>query len=600
MDERVVETEIWYRQRHWQLIENNGGGKGRMLKTQTPWLFNALNILHSDAMDAYPRINVLPREQDDEEEAKRLSSIVPVVMKQNDFKTTYSENVWRKGRSGTGVYGVFWDAEKLNGLGDIAIEPLDVLNIFWEPGQKDIQKSANLFHVEMIEKEALRMKYPELDKKSLNSEGIKPREYIQDDNRKGQDRVAVVDWYYKLKNGSQTILHYCKYVGLTVLYCSEDDWNAMPGKEPPAVKGWYEHGLYPFVMDPFYPEEGTPAGFGLLDVNKETQGNVDLMQSAITINTLMRAYPRYAKRNDGGINEEDFLNWMKPLIGYDGNNLAQDLQAIIIPDMPATCVTVLNNTIEMLKQTSGATDFSTGRSTGGVTAYSAIAALIETSGKNVKAFSEGSYRAVEKVGLMVIELIRQFYDFDRQFRIEGEAGKTEFIEYNNAMLQKRALGMVDVNGQQMYRLPLFDLDITTERESTYTRLARNELAKELMGMGVFSPQNVDQSLLMLDMMDFDGKDQLISKLREMGTMADLLNYFEQIALALAQKYDPAAAEQIAQVIMQQAQGAAVPATSAAPGPEQHVTQDSTTGELKKEHANGAKARGMVQEATMPQ
>lgn len=597
LDARVVENEKWYRQRHWEMIQGNDGNQEPRYKTRTAWLFNALNILHSDAMDAYPRLNVLPREQEDEEEARRLSSIIPVVMKQNDFKTVYSENTWRKGRSGNGVYGIFWDSEKLNGLGDISIQAVDILNLFWEPGKDDIQKSANVFHVEMIEREALRKKYPQLENQALKAETFRPRTYDSEDDVRGEDKVAVVDWYYKVTGGGKTVLHYCKYVGTTVLYASEDDYGEVPGKPPRAEAGWYDHGQYPFVMDPFYPVEGSPAGFGLLDVNKNTQEDVDLMQSAIVTNTNMRAYPRYAIRSDGGVNEEDFIDWTKPLIKYEGNSLSNDLEPIVIPDMPGTCVTVLNNTVEMLKQTSGSTDFATGRSTGGVTAYSAIAALIETAGKNTKSFSEGSYRSTEKVGLLVLELIRQFYDYDRQFRIEGEAGRMEFIQYNNAKLQKRALGM-SLNGEEMYRLPLFDLDISAEKESTYTRLARNELAKELMGMGVFNPQNVDQSLMMLEMMDFDGKEKLIGKLQEMGTLAQRLAYFQQIALAMAQKYDPFMAEQIAQTIMQQAQGGFAPQAGAQDAGAQ-IRQDAITGVQQKEHANGPKARGLVNDATKP-
>lgn len=596
-DSRVVENEKWYRQRHWELIHGNDGDQKPRYKTHTAWLFNALNILHSDAMDAYPRLNVLPREREDEEEAKRLSSIIPVVLKQNDFKTVYSENTWRKGRSGTAVYGIFWDSEKLNGLGDISIQPVDVLNLFWEPGKDDIQKCANVFHVEMIEREALRNKYPDLEEQAIKGESFKPRTYDTEDNVRGEDKVAVVDWYYKGTDGGRTVLHYCKYVGTTVLYASEDDYNEVPGKPPRAETGWYDHGLYPFVVDAFYPVEGTPAGFGLIDVNRHTQEDVDLMQSAIVTNTNMRAYPRYAIRSDGGVNEEDFADWTKPIIKYEGNSLSNDMEPIVIPDMPGTCVTVLNNTVEMLKQTSGSTDFATGRSSGGVTAYSAIAALIETAGKNTKAFSEGSYRAFESIGLMVIEMIRQFYDYPRQFRIEGEAGQMEFVQYQNAQLQKRALGM-SLDGQEMYRLPLFDLDITAEKETTYTRLAQNELAKELMGMGVFNPQMVDQSLMMLDMMDFDGKEKLMYKLREMGTLAERLAYFQQIALALAQKYEPAMAEQIAQAIMQQAQGGMAPQIGA-PNTGPQVRNDAITGVQQKEHANGAKARGLVNEATKP-
>lgn len=598
LDERVVENERWYRQRHWEMIQGNEGEQNRRYKTQTAWLFNALNILHSDAMDSFPRLNVLPREEEDQEEAKRLSSIIPVVLKQNNFKTVYSENTWKKGRSGTGIYGIYWDTEKLNGLGDISIRPVDVLNVFWEPGKTDIQESANVFCVEMVEKEAIRNRYPNVDKRSLGTEGFKVREYESDDNYRGEDKVAVVDWYYKSTNGKKTVLHYCKYVGTTPLYASEDDWNAPQGQEPPAIRGWYDHGQYPFVFDPFYPVEGSPAGFGLIDVNKCTQQDIDLMQSAIVTNTNMRAYPRAAVRSDGGINEEDLMDWTKTIIKFEGNSLENDLKWVEVPQMPATCINVLNNTVEMLKQTSGSTDFATGRSTGGVTAYSAIAALIETAGKNTKAFSESSYRAFERIGLQVIELIRQFYDYDRQFRIEGEAGKMEFVEYNNAMLQKRSLGM-QMNGEEMYRLPLFDLDITTEKESTYTRLARNELAKELMGMGVFNPQVTDQSIMMLQMMDFDGRDELIRKVQEMGTMQQQLAQYQQLALTLAQQVDPALAEQIAGMIMEDAGAGGAPGNRAGGNASPEIRQDAITGVQGKEHANGPKARDLVNNATKP-
>ena len=60
------------------------------------------------------------------------------------------------------------------------------------------------------------------------------------------------------------------------------------------------------------------------------------------------------------------------------------------------------------------------------------------------------------------------------------------------------------------------------------------------------------------------------------------------------------AEQIAQAIMQQAGGGtatAMGAPAADTGPE--IRQDPITGVQAKEHANGAKARGLVNEATKP-
>ena len=49
---------------------------------------------HADAMDNYPEPVVLPREQSDEESAKVLSSVLPVVLEYNDYEQTYSDNWW--------------------------------------------------------------------------------------------------------------------------------------------------------------------------------------------------------------------------------------------------------------------------------------------------------------------------------------------------------------------------------------------------------------------------------------------------------------------------------------------------------------------------
>lgn len=596
-DQRVIENEKWYRQRHWEYIEANDGDQTVKFQTKSAWLFNALNILHSDAMEAFPRLNVLPREEGDKAEAAILSSILPVVFEQNNFRETYDDNTWRKGRSGTGVYGIFWDKSKLNGMGDIAIEAVDSLNVFWEHGKTDIQKSANVFHVEMTERDRVLAEYPNVTKRALGGNGFEPREYQTEDRDSTDDRVAVIDWYYKLRVNGKTVLHYCKYVNTTVLYASEDDWDDPDGKGAVAERGWYDHGLYPFVVDPFYPMEGTCAGFGLIDVNKSAQEQIDLLNSAIVTNALMNAIPRYWRRNDGGINDTDLLDWTKPIIGYDGNSLDMDLKPVQAPQMPPTCMSVLQAKIEELKTTSGSTDVAAGQTSGGVTAYSAIAALIETAGKNTKAFSAGSYRAMRLIGIQVIELIRQFYDIPRQFRIVGEKGQEEFVEYSNANLQQQPMGMM-YNDQQLYRVPMFDLKVSAEKETTYTRLAQNELAKELMGMGVFNPRAVDQSIMMLDMMDFDGREELIQKLQQMGDMAQRLAMFQQIALELAQKYDPAMAEQIGAAIMEQAQAEAAPGKPV-PEADSMIQQDPINGVKKREHANGGKARGMVDEASRP-
>lgn len=148
LEDKITRNEKWYRLRHWDLMTNENNQDDP--RPASGWLFNTIISKHADYMDSFPSSDILPREEGDVEEADRLSSIIPVVMKQNGYKKVYSDEAWYKLKHGTGVYGIFWDKEKLNGLGDISIKSMDLLSIFWEAGVTDIQDSQNIFTVELV------------------------------------------------------------------------------------------------------------------------------------------------------------------------------------------------------------------------------------------------------------------------------------------------------------------------------------------------------------------------------------------------------------------------------------------------------------------
>ena len=166
LEQRVVENEQWFKLRHWECMRKS---ETNQVEPSSGWLFNSIANKHADAMDNFPAPNVLPREEGDKGEAEMLSSILPVILEQNDFEETY-DNVWDyKLKAGTGIYGVFWDKEKMNGLGDISIKKVDIINLFWESGITDIQMSRNLFHVELADNDLLRGAYPQLEGKLGNA-----------------------------------------------------------------------------------------------------------------------------------------------------------------------------------------------------------------------------------------------------------------------------------------------------------------------------------------------------------------------------------------------------------------------------------------------
>ena len=584
---RIVENEQWFKLRHWECMRKS---ETNQVEPSSGWLFNAIANKHADAMDNYPSPNVLPREEGDKAEAEMLSSIIPVILEQNDFEETY-DNVWDyKLKAGTGIYGVFWDKDKLNGLGDISIRKVDIINLFWESGITDIQRSRNLFHVELADNDLLVGMYPQLHGKLGNST-MDLSKYVYDDSVDTNNKSAVVDWYYKKNQNGKTVLHYCKYVNDVVLFATENEPDF-------AEKGWYDHGLYPFVFDPLFSVEGTPCGFGYIDVGKSAQEYIDRGNQAVMQNMLVNARPRTFVPVSAGINEEEYTDQTKDLVHYEGS--ADGIIHVKTNPLGAIYVQVLANKIDELKEVTGNRDISTGGTSSGVTAASAIAAMQEAGSKLSRDNCKASYRAFRKVCLMIIELIRQFYDIPRCFRIMGENGSARYVEYSNAGITPQFQG-IEMGVDMGHRLPLFDIEITAQKQSPYSKMSQNELALQLYSAGLFNPQLADQALVCLDMMDFDRKEFIMQKVSQNGTLLQQLLMAQQTMLQLAQIVDKTQgtnmAEQIAQGIM--GGGGAAPMAGAG-GQVADVSQTEALGGSEKgEAANTKKARQRVAESTSP-
>ena len=517
LERRVIADEDWWKLRQWRQMEGKQDMDG---SPSSGWLFNVIMGKHADAIAAYPEPNIRPREPGDSMEAQMLSSVIPCILEQNDFEEVYSDTCWQKMKQGTGIWGVFWDPEKLDGLGDIAIRPVNVLNLFWEPGITDIQESKHVFYLELVDNETLREKWPELKGRTMGAAAPLAR-YRTDDAADVSDKSVVVDWYYKKRVDGRTVLHYCKFTGDTVLYATENDTLLpsvtrrttdpetgetvtvrLPVRRAACERGFYDDGQYPFIFDRLFPVEGSVCGYGYIDIGKGAQEQIDRMDAAIVKNTIMAATPRWFRRADGSVNEQEYADWTKPFVHVDGNLGQDSLQQVQVRTLPAVCVEVLARKIEELKWTTGNTDVTNGQVSAGVTAASAIAALQEASGRSSRAATRSAYRAYARLIRMVIERIRQFYDLPRRFRITGASGAEAYVLYCNEHL--RAQGQ---------NAPVFDVKVSAQKQAAYTKLAQNELALQLFRLGFFQPGMERQALACLDVMDFDGKEQVMQTIR---------------------------------------------------------------------------------------
>ena len=574
LERRVIAAENWWKLRNrFEEDKRPGASSAGDFRAVSGWLHNVIVSKHADAMEAYPEPVILPREPDDRAEAELLSAVVPCILEQNAFERTWSDAMWQKLKTGTAAYRVGWDPDKLGGLGDISIERVDLLNLFWEPGIADIQRSKFVFCTHLEDNDELEEEFPQL-RGRLRGNPFTATRFLYDDAVSLDGKSTVVEAYYRRKRAGRTVLHYVKYVGDTVLYSTEEDTpqaspfrgkcpvrtlgdggaklGQVPSFDPAALSvslsldsspeggakndppGLYAHGRYPFVLDPLFPVEGSPCGYGFVDLCHNNQTAIDLMRSAIIKNTVVGATPRYFQRIDGSVNEEEFADLGRALVHVSGNLGEDSLRQIGFSPLSGVYMDVLNSSIQELRETSGNTETSTGNISSGVTAASAIAALQEASGKGSRDSTRSSYIAYARIVELCIELIRQFYGLPRSFRIAGRAGAEEYIRFSNAGLCPRPQPFGAA-------LPVFDVKVSAQKRNAYSRLSQNELAMELYRMGIFDEGKEQEALSCLRMMEFDGRDELIGRITaSMGLREKLdeLQKYKALALAFARRYRP--------------------------------------------------------------
>ena len=559
LEQKIIANEEFWKLRQWNYIND----KKKEYKPATAWLWSSIQSRHSDVMDSYPTCNFKPRQQDDKAEALKLSSIVPVILEQNRYEEVYSDIAWYTLKHGGSVQGIFWDGTKHNGLGDITVKKIDFINLFWQPGITNIQESQNVFNTELVDNNILEQRYPQTVGK-LGGKTITLAKYLYDDNVDTTDKSVVIDWYYHTYYNGKKTLQYVKYVNDIVLYATENEIIGkekvtvdpetgipltIPLEEPISKRGLYDHGLYPFVVMSLYPVEGSICGYGLTDIGRDTQIQIDQLNKAIIDNAMEGAVPRYFVRDDGTINMDEYNDKTKKFVHVEGNLGDENIRPIDHKPLDTIYYNLLTQKIDEIKYIMSNQDSNNGVAPSGITAASAIAALQETAGKNARSTNKGFHRAFRDVCYQIVELIRQFYDVPRTFRINPDGMQEEFVQFNNSGLKPQA--QMTMGMDMGLRLPEFDIDVTSEKANPYKKMEINEMALSFYNAGFFNPQMTNQALACLNMMDFTQKDEVMRKISENGTLTEMLLLYQQMALEFANRISPQLGEQVAQQILQQ-------------------------------------------------
>ncbi len=505
LDQSILTNEEWFRAQHWNQIKGNQPAIGH--EPTTPFILNGVWNKHADAMDSYPEPLFFEREESDRPEAEKLSKIIPLVLEKNDFERVYSDVCWQKIKQGTGIYYVGWDSTKEGGLGDIIIKKVDILHFYAQPHLDDIQKSPFLFVLSLADISELKRRYPSKAFDPITP-GLSLSSYFGSYSKEElEGKCCLVDCYEKCRNkDGKEVVHLTKLAGDTILYSTKKD---------AALKdvGLYAHGLYPFVLDPYIPNEGSPFGLGLIEIARPTQAYIDRLDYLIERNCLVSARQRWLVKRSSGIRPDDVRDLSKDFIECDSTVDESAVRPLQAASLPAHILEHRQNKINELKEVIGNRDISQGGITQNVTAYKAISVLQEASNKLSRDTQKSSYRAFRDIVNLCMELIREFYDEARSFRIAGPDGKVEYASISNANLKEKE--ETTLGGEIVYRKAIFDIKVVPQKRTAFTSDRHNELIEKLYEEGAFTPEKAEGTIVALNAMMLENKDSIIKALQEL-------------------------------------------------------------------------------------
>lgn len=501
IEARITSDEAFWNSRH---LPTSPSRSSDMPAPASAWMFSAIVNKHSDMMESIPSPICLAREESDAKAAETLNCVLPVLFDRLSFSKTYSDSAYDKLKHGTAVYGVFWDPYAENGIGEIDIRRIDLLNLYWEPGITDIEDSSNLFYVSLADPTRLCETYPNYehsDRGTCGEYGIF--------SRTESGKVYVIDWYYKKRVGSKSFLHYIKFTGDTLLYSSEND--------PSLSDGFYAHGRYPFVFDVLFKESAAPCGYGLISITKGTQKYIDKLDENLLERSIMSAKPRYLIKKNVGLDKSEFLNWNSPIIEVDGDLTDERIKAVTLPALDESVLTVRDSKIDEMREVASnrGVNYGSGEN---LTSGVAITALQDAGNKVSRDIITGSWNAFIKVTSLAIELIREFYTEERCFRITRPNKETyDYINFSGKAIREK---VITLGRGTFYRLPTFDIEVRAQKSSLFSRLTQNETIINLYKLGLFNSQNINEALIVLDALELEGKSKIIENISKYSNTAE--------------------------------------------------------------------------------
>ena len=487
--DRLTANEKIYLGDHW----SDTGSDSNEPQPVMPIIFSTIENIQADLMDEYPEAVVTPESSNDEKIGKILTRVVAQNHEACDYLYEYNDLIHDLLVGGYMVQEVGWDPNLNYGFGGAYIRCVSNKNIMFDPLCANIQDGRAVFKIERLPTSWFKQHYPDYAEYFSGGSDLVPDDHFsfgtEIESKETNYMILLEAWIrtYDAENHKYSV-HMLQIAGGQLL---ENSYIEKP-------EGYFMHGMYPFVCTPLYKIKGSPFGYGIVDMFKNPQQYSDKINQILLKNALTAGTNRIlVQKGSADLDEiRDFSKQIIEVSNIGGITWFQDRP------LPAFLMNYMINMQNSIKEESGSNDFSRGNTTGGVTAASAITALMDASSKRSRKEAQVIHNGFAQAVRMELEVEREFETETRTVEI------TVMGEKQSLSIQEGFFKDVQ-NGYD--RLPVeFRVSIKPARESRFTNLSNNELILQIMTM--YQGRTINPAILM-EAMNFEGKDIVLEKLK---------------------------------------------------------------------------------------
>jgi len=539
-DRRIIHNHDWYATRHYKFLsvssDTTKNKKPGDIDSVSNYLFSTLSSKHADLMEFYPKSNFLPRSKAAADAARRATKSMPLIYDRAGFKDEYNTSLWTLLKSGNLFWASIYDENAYNGA-EIQARKVDPLRIYFDWNQTNIQNSEAVCIWDELPQSTFTRRYPGVKGQTIKT-GANMERY--DNETAHTTSVIVWDAYYKDDLGHVQLI---KWSGSETLYDSTEDEDHPEYAE----FGYYTSGFYPVVHVQLFPEEQVPMGFGYVDILKSPQAYIDKLDEAFLTNIARSCKQR---RVVSGSADDQFAkdldDYSLDTIVYNGSAPPSDMVFPIQDrELSANSITYRDKKIQELKETSGTGEFARGEAGHGVTAASAIHALMQSSNKISRDATDAIYSGKQRLDRIIMGQIRQFYDEPREFRVPSDTTLSDIKGEAKLAGETNTPQMPEVPGEQVFDYieisaedmgidDMFDIEVRPEKKGVFAQEATNIKAQEFFNLGMFNPERAEESLISFSMMEFEGKEDVMAKVTQNASMYQQLIEMQKLNVELSQ------------------------------------------------------------------